>query len=116
MKGPSEDIIERERDIGYRGSCAAPGKGNTMKTGKKRIEKALLLILALLMLCGTLLSSCGGKPASETKIEGLPIQHEPEFGGVYIEITIDDLKKMTLEYTDTSDNNETKEMPRKDTR
>ena len=72
-----------------------------MKTGKKRIEKALLLILALLMLCGTLLSSCGGKPASETKIEGLPIQHEPEFGGVYIEITIDDFNKLGFRYGDS---------------
>ncbi|MBQ4425262.1 MAG: tyrosine-protein phosphatase [Lachnospiraceae bacterium] len=34
-------------------------------------------------------------------VEGLPIQHEPEFGGVYIEITIDDFNKLGFVYGDS---------------
>ncbi|MBO4839423.1 MAG: tyrosine-protein phosphatase [Lachnospiraceae bacterium] len=35
------------------------------------------------------------------KAEGLPISHEPEFGGVYIEMTIDDFNKLGFVYGDS---------------
>ena len=68
----------------------------------KGIQRASLLALAVLMLFGMFLTACGEKPAEEDpKIEGLPIQHEPEFGGVYIEITIDDFNKLGFRYGDS---------------
>lgn len=44
-------------------------------------------------------------PAESTlpEIEGYAIQHEPEFGGVYIEISIDDFNGLGFEYGDSVD-------------
>ena len=60
-----------------------------------RIKRILAALLAL-VLCLSF-AACGKKeePASETlKIEGAAIQYELEFGGVYIEMTIDDFNKL----------------------
>ncbi len=52
-----------------------------------------------------LLVSCGEKPSNETEVspmvEGCSIRHEPEFGGVYIEIPIDDFNTLGFEYGDS---------------
>ena len=73
-----------------------------MKKIRKAMTRSFLLTLAVLMLAGTLLSSCAKAPSDgDTKIEGLPISHEEEFGGVYIKITIDDFNKLGFLYGDS---------------
>ncbi len=65
----------------------------------KRIQAALLALVLCLSF-----AACEKKeePASETlKIEGVAIQHELEFGGVYIEMTIDDFNKLGFKYGDS---------------
>ena len=58
---------------------------------------ALFLILALILS----LAGCGRRQESVPMIEGAAIEHEPEFGGVYIKITIDDFNKLGFEYGDS---------------
>ncbi len=41
--------------------------------------------------------------STAVQIEGCAIQHEPEFGGVYIEMSIDDFNKAGFEYGDSVD-------------
>ena len=68
------------------------------KHGKRTAATvSLLLILALCLA----LAGCGKKEESVPKIEGVAIEHEPEFGGVYIKITIDDFNKLGFEYGDS---------------
>ena len=75
------------------------GKGNAMKNTYK---KPLVMLLAVLMLFYTLFPACGKEaPSEEIRIEGLPILHEEEFGGVYIKITIDDFNKLGFRYGDS---------------
>ena len=80
----------------------------------KNIKKVISLLLAL-ALCLSL-SACGNsnnngsntEPANNAepadaapKIEGIAIEHEPEFGGVYIKMTIDDFNKLGFIYGDS---------------
>jgi len=81
--------------------------------GLKMIMKriiSLVIVCAVLMLC-----ACGQKtperPEESTSaadevlpvLEDYPTQHETEFGGVYIEITIDDFNKLGFNYGDSVD-------------
>ncbi|MBR3212550.1 MAG: tyrosine-protein phosphatase [Firmicutes bacterium] len=73
--------------------------------GKQRTKNRILMIAALLIIVCMAVSSCG-KAAPEPVddkpvIENLAIQHEPEFGGVYIRITIDDFNALGFEYGDS---------------
>ncbi|MBO4819051.1 MAG: tyrosine-protein phosphatase [Firmicutes bacterium] len=67
---------------------------------KKR--KAIIFMIMALSIC-LAFSACGKKEpeAAEPKIEGCAIQHEEEFGGVYIETTIDDFNALGFEYGDS---------------
>ena len=79
----------------------------------KDIKKVISLILALalclsLAACGNNGSGNNTEPANDTepadaapKIEGVAIEHEPEFGGVYIKMTIDDFNKLGFVYGDS---------------
>ena len=74
-----------------------------MKT-RKLFKKILCLVSALALCLG--LSACDkGEPTGYDRdtpqITGLPIQHELEFGGVYIEIKIDDFNKLGFRYGDS---------------
>ena len=78
-----------------------------MKRAKQVI--ALLLVLAMclpLAACGSgnnsNSSNSNTEPEDTTlKVEGLAIEHEPEFGGVYIKMTIDDFNKLGFVYGDS---------------
>ncbi len=59
----------------------------------------------LTLLAASLLAGCASEPGEEEKpgIEAYPIQHEQEFGGVYIEISIDDFNALGFTYGDSVD-------------
>ena len=73
-----------------------------MKRTFKGLRTAWLASLIMcFMLC---LTACGqqkSEPEDSPKIEGYAIQHEPEFGGVYIEIGIDDFNRLGFQYGDS---------------
>lgn len=61
------------------------------------MKKKLLIILFILQI---ILCSCA-KKEEIIKIENYPIEHELEFGGVYIQISIDDFNKLGFAYGDS---------------
>ncbi len=63
---------------------------------------AAVLILFILTLS---VSACAGTPKPDTRpeLKDYPTQHESEFGGVYIEISIDDFNKLGFTYGDSVD-------------
>ena len=63
---------------------------------KKRI--ILLMVLMLAVLCG-----CGKQEEKVPVIEDYPIEHETEFGGVYIKIGIDEFNDLGFSYGDSVD-------------
>jgi protein tyrosine/serine phosphatase len=66
-------------------------------TVMKRITAGMIACLALV--------SCTKEEPMEKplSVEGLSVQHEQEFGGVYIEITIDEFNALGFEYGDSVD-------------
>ncbi len=74
------------------------------------LKRSLTVLIALIMLIFAF-SACksegnGEKPDPEPEqvtlsVEDLDIQHETEFGGVYIKITIEDFNKLGFEYGDS---------------
>jgi len=51
-----------------------------------------------------ILTSCGKKEEKEPlTVRDLPIEHEEEFGGIYVKITIDDFNKLGFIYGDSVD-------------
>ncbi len=72
------------------------------KNGKCIWKNAAALLMAAVLLFG--LSACGGnRQRTDVSVSGLPIIHEPEFGGVYITITIDDFNARGFRYGDSVD-------------
>ena len=69
--------------------------------------KAKITRIAAILLAGIMLFSmvaCKKQTTPETpEVADLPIQHEMEFGGVYIEITIDDFNKEGFAFGDSVD-------------
>ena len=64
------------------------------------LRTAALLLAAVMLCCA--LAACGGKKkggSPETK--GLAVIHEPEFGGVYLQMTIDDFNALGFVYGDS---------------
>ena len=70
---------------------------NDMKD--RKIYRKLLTLLLLLCLAMSL-SGCKTQ-AVIPEAKGLPLQHEPEFGGIYLEMTIDDFNKLGFSYGDS---------------
>ena len=67
-----------------------------------RITRILLLVLVA-ALCLSF-NACGKKEeASVPEVKDLSISHEPEFGGIYIKITIDDFNALGFKYGDSVD-------------
>ena len=66
-------------------------------TATKRIAAGMIACLALV--------SCAKEVPAEKplSVEGLSVQHEQEFGGVYIEIAIDEFNALGFEYGDSVD-------------
>ena len=58
------------------------------------------LRLALLIFCALVFCACGKKQKAP-QIEGVGILHEPEFGGVYIQISIEEFNKLGFTYGDS---------------
>ncbi len=79
---------------------------------KKRFTQ-LAILMALVLMAGMIFSACititevteDTVTAEEAapSVDGLATIHEPEFGGVYIEITIDDFNKLGFVYGDSVD-------------
>ena len=70
-----------------------------MKTSKK-----VIAICVLLVLCVSLLFACNKKKDRQpTSLENASIQHELEFGGVYVLKTIDEFNALGYEYGDSVD-------------
>ena len=72
-----------------------------MRHWAKRTQSVFLLLIVFLFM----VTGCTKKPSepanNDPKAEDYSIQHEPEFGGVYIEITIDDFNKLGFVYGDS---------------
>ncbi|MBO4406316.1 MAG: tyrosine-protein phosphatase [Clostridia bacterium] len=66
---------------------------------KNRFKTALAIVLTLCMLT-SLLAGCG---AGKEKISGRGIMHEEEFGGVYIDLSIEDFNALGFIYGDSVD-------------
>ena len=67
------------------------------------MKKSVKTVLISLMIMMFILSGCN-KPEQELpKVENLDIQHETEFGGVYIKMEIDDFNKLGFVYGDSVD-------------
>ena len=87
---------------------------NQMIQRKRFGIRAGALLLVLLMLAGPVLSGCGKGGAKG--IENGKIMHEEEFGGVYVDCTIDDFNALGFQYGDSvsvkfSNGYELKEIP-----
>ena len=78
---------------------------------KDLLGRAVIVLALCIVLC-LAAAACGknnnAEPANNTvpedntpKIEGMAIEHEPEFGGVYIKMTIDDFNKLGFKYGDS---------------
>ncbi len=69
------------------------------------IHRRRSVVVALLLLCAMLpLGGCGAKAADgPASVTDCAILHEPEFGGVYIEITIDDFNALGYTCGDSVD-------------
>lgn len=67
--------------------------------------------IILLIICVFMFASCAQKEKEEEenkseeilKVEGLPIEHEEEFGGIYIKMTIDEFNDAGFRYGDSVD-------------
>ena len=64
----------------------------------KRITRNIIIVFVS---CILLLSGCQKKEEVLPSIEDYPIEHEEEFGGVYIKISIDDFNELGFEYGDS---------------
>lgn len=68
---------------------------------KNRSFRAVCALLAVVCLCGCL-TACGKKSGGTSpSVSGLALIHEPEFGGIYIKMTIDDFNALGFEYGDS---------------
>ena len=72
---------------------------------KKNIRSAACLVLAFCLLaCSVALGGCAKRSEPEVPgLSGQSIIHEPEFGGVYITLTIDEFNALGFEYGDSVD-------------
>ena len=69
---------------------------------KSKIVRVTTVIFAMMLLFS--LTACKKESTPKTpEVSDLPIQHETEFGGVYIEITIDDFNALGFEFGDSVD-------------
>ena len=64
-----------------------------------KIRKAIISVLLVLCIC-VVPTACSAK---KTEVKSLAVLHEPEFGGVYIKITIDEFNSRGFEYGDSVD-------------
>ena len=74
----------------------------------KKTKTILSLILALLLTLGAVLTGCGkgqedSSSADDISVKDLGIEHETEFGGIYVKMTIDEFNKKGFVYGDSVD-------------
>ena len=68
------------------------------------VKAKLTSLVCLLLVCALCCGLCGcGSPSDEEplKAENLAVIHEPEFGGVYLKMTIDDFNALGFQYGDS---------------
>ena len=63
-------------------------------------RSATLLIITLLILIACL-SGCRNQEPQQLNTDALPLQHETEFGGVYLQMSIDDFNALGFKYGDS---------------
>ena len=63
--------------------------------------KTLGPVLAVCLLAAALFAGCGAKKSEHLSVAGRSVMHETEFGGVYIDITIDDFNALGFAYGDS---------------
>ena len=68
----------------------------------KRITRMTVLLVLAVMLC-TVLASCITIRETRPSVVGLATIHEKEFGGVYLEMTIEDFNEKGFSYGDSVD-------------
>ncbi|MBR5409070.1 MAG: tyrosine-protein phosphatase [Clostridia bacterium] len=66
---------------------------------KTKTIKAVCLLLALCLLAGAI-AGCGAEEEKDLSVTGRAITHELEFGGVYIDLSIDDFNALGFSYGD----------------
>ncbi len=66
---------------------------------KTKTMKAVCLLLALCLLAGAI-AGCGAEEEKDLSVTGRAITHELEFGGVYIDLSIDDFNALGFTYGD----------------
>ena len=75
----------------------------------KKIYRIICTLLAVMMLAGTMviaagaLAGCCKNDKKQPELTGAGVIHEPEFGGVYITMTIDDFNALGFQYGDSVD-------------
>ncbi len=67
------------------------------------MKKTISIMLISAMILTGLLTGCQPKEPEKLHTEELPLQHETEFGGVYLKMTIDQFNALGFQYGDSVD-------------
>ena len=67
---------------------------------KSKLKTVIVCSLILCLFCG-ILTGCNSDNGRAVSVSDLGIIHEEEFGGVYIDITIDEFNALGFEYGDS---------------
>ena len=70
---------------------------------RSRFRTAAVFLLIFCLLCGALLGGCRAKKDAVPKASGRGIIHEEEFGGVYIDLSIEDFEALGFACGDSVD-------------
>ena len=72
-----------------------------MKNHPTRLRIVSLILCICMIAAG--LAACGEKKPTAPELKGAKLSHEPEFGGVYIELSIEEFNKLGFNYGDSVD-------------
>ena len=72
-----------------------------MKNHPTRLRIVSLILCICMIAAG--LAACGEKKPTVPELKGAKLSHEPEFGGVYIELSIEEFNKLGFNYGDSVD-------------
>jgi len=67
------------------------------------MKKTITLLLISAMILTALLGGCQQKEPEKLHTDELALQHETEFGGVYLKMTIDQFNALGFQYGDSVD-------------
>lgn len=69
----------------------------------KRLSSTSVSVILCLCLLAALFGSCGRQKEAAPAVTDLAVMHEPEFGGIYLDMTIDDFNARGFAYGDSVD-------------